>query len=248
MLVKQAWKLLQSPSSVLAQLYKVRYHSSCDFLHAPTGNRQSWAWQGVLEGRKLLLKGLRWQVGCGTCIRILDDLWLPTSPPSSLSLLPGITLDNPFVASLINPLTRSWDRDLLQAFFSPDNIKWILSIPIPLTPKPDRLIWHYSETGQYTVKSGYHLLSDERAELFNTLPSHLDSRFWKVLWSLPVPAKLRVFLWRVVRGFLPCLAVLHAKTLCESSECPVCSEEIESISHCLFDCRVARGVWEGSTP
>ncbi|CAL1354783.1 unnamed protein product [Linum trigynum] len=243
MLAKQAWKLLLAPTSTLARMYKARYHPHCDFLHTTTGSRPSWAWQGVLAGRELLLKGLRWQVGCGTAIRILEDPWLPTSPPSSPSLLPGVHLPSLYVASLIDPLTRQWNIQLLQSYFTLASVHSILSIPIPLTPRPDRYIWHYSKTGQYSVKSGYHLLSDVRSELFNTLPPHLDARFWKWLWSLPVPPKLKFFLWRVVRGFLPCLAVLHTKNLSDSNVCSVCTDGVESISHCLFDCRVARAVW-----
>ncbi|CAL1395980.1 unnamed protein product [Linum trigynum] len=90
MLAKQVWKILMSPTSTLAKMYKARYHPHCSFLNATTGTRPSWVWQGILEGRKLLCKGLRWQVGCGTSIRILDDPWLPTSPPSSPVLLPRV--------------------------------------------------------------------------------------------------------------------------------------------------------------
>ncbi|CAL1353300.1 unnamed protein product [Linum trigynum] len=243
MLAKQAWKILQSPSAMLAKMYKARYHPQGSFLNAPTGTRPSWAWQGVLEGRKLLCKGLQWQVGSGTAIRILDDPWLPTSPPSSPILLPGVQLTDQFVASLINPLSRTWNKDLLCNYFTNDSVKLILSIPLPSSPRTDKYIWHYSDTGEYTVKSGYHLLSEERAEMFSNLPPHLDSQFWKTLWSLPIPPKLKFFLWRVVRGFLPCQEILQLKSLCDLNECPVCSSGIESISHCLFECRVARGVW-----
>ncbi|CAL1352559.1 unnamed protein product [Linum trigynum] len=243
MLAKQAWKILQDPNSLLARLYKARYHPSSDFLSAPAGCRPSWAWQGVLEGRGLLKRGLRWQVGCGTAIRILEDPWLPSSPPSVPLLLPGIILENQFVASLIHPLTRTWNGELLRASFTAESVQWILSIPLPSSPRPDKLIWHYSATGQYTVKTGYQLLSSARHLEFDPLPPFLTSQFWKVLWNLPIPPKLKVFLWRVVRGFLPMRQILQGKSLSDTSTCPVCSAAVETISHCFFDCRVARGIW-----
>ncbi|CAL1353631.1 unnamed protein product [Linum trigynum] len=243
MLGKQAWKILQDPASLLARLYKARYHPSADFLNASAGSRPSWAWQGVLEGRALLKRGLRWQIGCGTAVRILDDPWLPSSPPSSPMLLPGVILQNQFVASLIHPLTRTWNSELIRASFEAESVQWILSIPLPSAPRPDKLIWHFSATGQYTVKTGYHLLSSGRHLEFDPLPPFLNQQFWKFLWNLPIPPKLKVFLWRVVRGFLPMRQILKGKSLCDTDTCLVCSAAVESISHCFFDCRIARGLW-----
>ncbi|CAI0560493.1 unnamed protein product [Linum tenue] len=91
LLAKQAWRVLQNPASTLAHLYRARYHPNSSFLEAKVGSRPSWAWQGLLAGRDLLLRGLRWRVGDGVRIRILTDKWLPSDPPSSPTLLAGIS-------------------------------------------------------------------------------------------------------------------------------------------------------------
>ncbi|CAL1402678.1 unnamed protein product [Linum trigynum] len=119
-----------------------------------------------------------------------------------------------------------------------------LHFVVSSSPLPDKLIWHYSSNGVYNVKSGYQVLLEDRAASFDPLPHHLDSKFWKCLWNLPIPPKLKIFLWRLVRGFLPLCTVLKQKTLCDVDTCPICSVEAETFSHCFFNCRIARGLWE----
>ncbi|CAL1394015.1 unnamed protein product [Linum trigynum] len=135
MLAKQVWRMLRQPDSLLARRYKDKYFPSTSLLHARAGYRASWAWQGILAGRDLLIRGLRWQVGTGSSILVSDDNWLPTSttPPSSPKLLPGCYPASPFVSSLIGQDTGEWCLSLLQVLFDVSTVKLILSIPLPQT-------------------------------------------------------------------------------------------------------------------
>ncbi|CAL1376561.1 unnamed protein product [Linum trigynum] len=161
LLAKQAWRVLLNPSSHIARIYKARYHPVHDFLNASAGSRPSWAWQGVLEGRDLLKRGLRWQVGDGSQIWLLQDNWLPSSPPSCPKLRPGLHSFPSRISELICPNSHSWKKDLLVSLFMPESVDLILAIPLPVSHSFDSLIWHYDSSGAYTVKSGYHLLSNE---------------------------------------------------------------------------------------
>ncbi|CAL1352018.1 unnamed protein product [Linum trigynum] len=244
LLAKQAWRLLQMPDSPIAVLYKARYHPSTSILTSEVGSRASWAWQGILEGRDLLARGLRWRIGNGAVVRILTDKWLPSSPPSSPSLLPTASMSYTFVSELICPQSHSWKVAVLQDLFTVESVELILSIPLPNQLIPDKLVWHYSVSGEYTVKTGYQLLSSELNRTHPPRDLPYDKRFWKFLWQLPVPPKLRVFCWRVARGFLPVRAVLHYKRLVDDNVCPICSNGIESILHSFLHCRVAVELWE----
>jgi len=64
---------------------------------------------------------------------------------------------NSLVASLIDPLTRNWNFDLLQEVFQHEEALVISNIPLcPLQP-PDRLIWRGTTNGVFTVCSACHL-------------------------------------------------------------------------------------------
>ncbi|CAL1413360.1 unnamed protein product [Linum trigynum] len=243
LLAKQAWRVLMNPDSTLASLYRARYHPHTSFLEATPGPRPSWAWQGMLAGRDLLIRGLRWRIGDGTTVQVLADKWLPSNPPSIPLLQPHINFCPVLVSELICPFSRSWNVDLLTSLFLPESVSLILSIPLLLQASPDKLIWHHSPTGEYTVKTGYHVLTDELLSVHPPAPLPYDCRFWKVLWSLPLPPKLKFFWWRVVRGFLPVRAVLQVKRLVTDNTCPICSEGAETIGHSFLHCRVAVELW-----
>ncbi|CAL1361463.1 unnamed protein product [Linum trigynum] len=243
LLAKQAWRILDNPTSTLARIYQARYHPHRSFLEATAGPHPSWAWQGILTGRDLLRRGLRWQVGSGNQIHTLTDNWLPSSPPSPPVLKPGLNDCPPLVSDLICHTSHSWRKDLLLSLFTLESVDLILSIPLPTSVSTDRLIWHYSSSGLYTVKTGYHLLASEYDLHHPPTVLPFDTRFWKFLWSIPVPPKLKFFFWRAVRGFLPLQIVLFTKTLVSDTICPICSREPESFSHFFFSCRVAQGPW-----
>jgi hypothetical protein len=42
-------------------------------------------------------------------------------------------------------------------------------------------------------------------------------KLWKRLWSLNVPAKIKIFGWRVLHGLIPCLGVLANRHIAQSS-------------------------------
>ncbi|XP_071724703.1 uncharacterized mitochondrial protein AtMg00310-like [Rutidosis leptorrhynchoides] len=76
MLGKQAWRLIQNPTSLWATLFKGLYFHSQDFLTASKGTRSSWGWQSILMGRDSISSKLQWSAGDGMNIRIQEDRWL----------------------------------------------------------------------------------------------------------------------------------------------------------------------------
>ena len=70
LLAKQAWKVLQSPNSLIAQVLKSKYFDNKDFLDAELGSRPSYGWRSLLHGRSLLKKGLRKEIGNCKSLRL----------------------------------------------------------------------------------------------------------------------------------------------------------------------------------
>lgn len=81
LLAKQAWRVIQKPSSLLSRLYKGRYHRSSTFLESVCGKNPSYGWRSIQAGKNLLQKGLRVRVDNGKETNVWLDHWLPTLPP-----------------------------------------------------------------------------------------------------------------------------------------------------------------------
>uniref|UniRef100_A0A803NSB0 Reverse transcriptase domain-containing protein n=1 Tax=Cannabis sativa TaxID=3483 RepID=A0A803NSB0_CANSA len=70
------------------------------------------------------------------------------------------------------------------------------------------------------------------------------SAFWKTLWSLKLPPKIKNLMWRAGSNCLPTLSQLASKHVPVNTRCPLCEEMDETITHFLLTCRVVIKVWE----
>lgn len=50
----------------------------------------------------------------------------------------------------------------MQKKFIGSDVQHILSIPLLRSMHEDKLIWHYEKDGEYSVKSAYHVLSNQK--------------------------------------------------------------------------------------
>ncbi|KAE8804808.1 hypothetical protein D1007_19226 [Hordeum vulgare] len=66
---------------------------------------------------------------------------------------------------------------------------------------------------------------------------------WKKLWGIKVPAKLRIFAWRLARASLPRGQERARRHMTEDALCPICQLAYDSWRHALLDCDMARSVW-----
>ena len=64
----------------------------------------------------------------------------------------------------------------------------------------------------------------------------MDPAFWKKLWDLNVPAKVRNFLWRASMGFLPTTDMLAPKYVSTGRLCHMCKPVGESVMHAIVMC------------
>ena len=118
LLAKQAWRQLHDKSSLFYWVFKARFFPNCSILEAPDSAKGSYAWRSTLYGREALKKGARWRVGNGEDIRIWGYAWLPSKESPRLVNPVGINFPEIRVSSLINPLTQSWNDELLRGLFS----------------------------------------------------------------------------------------------------------------------------------
>ena len=77
MLAKQGWRLVCYPDSLVARILRAKYSPNGKFLEATAGNNASYTWKSIVEGKKVLEKGLVWKVELGGTIDIWKDPWIP---------------------------------------------------------------------------------------------------------------------------------------------------------------------------
>ncbi|KAM6564495.1 hypothetical protein CsatB_024493 [Cannabis sativa] len=241
LLAKQAWRLLESPNSLLSRILHHRYFLHGSLLSAGLGNCPSLTWRSIVWGKELLVKGLRWRVGTGTQINCKTDPWLPGH--TDFTPFSFIGTDSSLqVADLINS-HRQWDFSAVAANFGQADIDRILSIPLSIFPKADILIWNGTNTGCYSVKSGYYF-ANSLAEQQDTGSSNTYEHWWSKFWKLQLPSKLRIFVWKVFHNVLPVASELNRRHIAASPYCPLCKLQQETIPHALFLCSRAKEVWK----
>ncbi|KAK9996914.1 hypothetical protein SO802_021600 [Lithocarpus litseifolius] len=70
--------------------------------------------------------------------------------------------------------------------------------------------------------------------------------FWRKMWSLPVPHKIRHFVWRSCRDILPMKTNLMRRKVVQDGICGQCRNKEETLGHVLWNCQKARETWEYS--
>lgn len=197
-------------------------------------------WQGLLTASKSLTNGYRWEVGNGKDICATKDRWLRGKLDFQVENSHMYADRADRVADYIHNDSKTWNVDLVLESFLPEDAKAILSIPIPQRDVSDRLVWVGSSTGIYTAKEGYRFWLNQHVNGSN-VPY---SEGWKRLWSLFVPHKIKIFLWRFCRNTILVRMKLSAKGIRLPITCPMCSVDVEHLLHLFFDCRFAKKCWD----
>ncbi|KAA3468919.1 Zinc finger CCCH domain-containing protein 7 [Gossypium australe] len=245
LLAKQIWRILTQPKCLLAKVLKARYYPHSDILTANVGSYPSFTWRSICSARELVENGLLWWVGSGPDINIWNDPWLPGKENNRVSIqqiFPNWTTVN----QLIICGTFTWNEELLYNIFDADTVKRILSIPIAGGRSEDLRVWKYEGSGEYTVKSGYRVLSTEHLQNTTVTISDgvIESKFYNSLWALHIPAKIKIYIWRLSNNFLPHLCNLVRRKLCVEIVCPLCKKGPEDADYLMWSCEVLQSVWK----
>ena len=93
---------------------------------------------------------------------------------------------------------RTWNQNMLQQHFLSFEADQIKIVSLCWTVQKDCLIWPACNSGEYSVKTGYKLLCEEENSSVASSSDRLKhDLFWKCIWKLCIPNKIKMFLWRV---------------------------------------------------
>ena len=79
-----------------------------------------------------------------------------------------------------------------------------MSIPLPISPKSDKLIWTLDSKGLFSVKSAYRISVDQEAN-----PSQAEVP-WKKLWKARLPERIKCSFGGLVTVLSPPMKICHA--------------------------------------
>ena len=74
----------------------------------------------------------------------------------------------------------------------------------------DEVVWAYTPKEKFTVHSAYKIALDKAMNSRVCEPSNADThrKFWRKIWSLNMPNKVKSYAWRACRNVLPTKANL----------------------------------------
>ncbi|KAH9671373.1 reverse transcriptase domain-containing protein [Citrus sinensis] len=95
-----------------------------------------------------------------------------------------------------------WRESLIQQHFNFEDAELISRIQLLSSPKPNQILWHYDKKGNYSVNSGYQIaMRIKHPDWPSSSSSNLGQ--WNLIWSLELPEKIKIFMWKATRNFLP---------------------------------------------
>ena len=187
---------------------------------------------------------MMWRVGDGNQIRVFHDKWIPGCfLTSAVSRTPGFE-DDSTISSLINQITREWDVQQIDLKIAPFMAQKIKAIPPCRSMLRDCTVWLRTRDGNYSVKTSYQLLveSENRGEASGSNSDNLRS-FWKGIWKMRIPNKIKIFCWGACTESLPTLANLHRRKVVTSPLCSSCGTSRETVLHALWECNQVQACW-----
>ena len=246
LLARQAWRLLEFPNSLCAQVLKAKYYPNGILTDTVfTGNGSS-TWHAIEYGLELLKKGIIWRVGNGASIRAWRDPWIPRNHQ-----LRPITARRRcrlrWVADFIDP-NGSWNMALVRQHFLHVDVAEIIKIKPSTRNQEDFLAWHPEKRGMFTMRNAYGMALDEKmCNKSSGTSSNNPSGYrpdWKLIWQCPVPPKVRIFSWKLASNALATQENMCRRDMEEDPTCTVCGQEPEDAFHALLRCPHARELLE----
>ncbi|XP_074374181.1 uncharacterized protein LOC141714567 [Apium graveolens] len=186
--------------------------------------------------REVLRQGCSRSIGTGDDTFVWKVSWLPCTENGYVTTSMPYELENVKVSNLMTSPERGWDDEVLTDIFNDRDVCLINQIPLSSLDRHGSWFWLFDEKGDFIVKSYYRRLVGE----YDTS----DALFWKNVWALLIPGKIKVMLWRECRSCLPTVMALHGKRVNIERKCSWCRVGDEDSVHVLFGYSFTQQVWE----
>ncbi|OMO73216.1 reverse transcriptase [Corchorus capsularis] len=188
----------------------------------------------------------------GEQTNIWEHSWIPDLNGATLKYTPEVEEQLPRkVNEIMDAESRSWQLESIAHRISEEEAEAILEVPINDTGGDDEMIWRHEKNGKFTVRSAYHMYKETEDRRLIQMPSSshtIPEKFWKFIWSIFCPNKIKNFLWKVGANIVPTMENLFKKKVIGNPLCTICNEKAKTVEHLLLLCPWTEHVWfEGCT-
>ncbi|GMY34274.1 hypothetical protein FCV25MIE_29516, partial [Fagus crenata] len=150
------------------------------------------------------------------------------------------TLRDEWVSELIDSDRGSWNLLVMHEVFEAACVSRIQQVPLSTLHSNDSPMWKANNLGVFTVKSAYHFKPTSSRDEGSSSNRTQYRQFWKALWKLKVPNKVKIHLWRACLNALPTRWALRHRRVLSDPICPICNGEDKTTTHALWTCLYAR--------
>lgn len=88
------------------------------------------------------------------------------------------------------------------------------------------------------------LAADEANTNLSSSSSNSSQSFWKKIWKIQAPNKVRHFIWRAAKDSLPIKQNLKSQHILMDKTCTQCDDHQETLMNSLWLCDHAQSVWK----
>ena len=150
-----------------------------------------------LEGG-IFNQGIQWNIQNGKSAQFWWDFWLSSETCGSLISSTLTKAEFSLLVADVHPFWEEWHFEKLSFVLLDFIINEIYAIPLSLNPNfEDKIIWAFSPTGFFSLKSAYILAKGLSLTL---LPNRVDSTW---IWKTCTTPRIHFFVWLCFHNSLP---------------------------------------------
>ena len=241
-LAKLGWRLLTEPNALWARILRSKYcEDRCDIDMFKEKANCSNAWHGIMSSIDIVRKGLSMTVGNGERTFFWHHRWATSTPLIDMANpKPPLSAQDKTVKELWDP-NVGWKLEEFAEFIPPKVVQEVLAHELVEDEDTvDEVYWNGSPSGGFSITSAMEIVR-------NDVHCEVTDKSWQMLWKIPAPQRVRMFLWLAFQDRLMTNANRFLRNLTEDPRCYVCGEVEENSEHIIRDCPAARVVWSKIT-
>ncbi|XP_075658750.1 putative mitochondrial protein AtMg00310 [Castanea sativa] len=154
LLAKLSWMVASGNQSIYMEVLRAKYKVKEDWLRANSRKSSSPTWKAIERAKILIEKGACFLLEDGKFIDVWANPWVPWIEDFKPTPRIEDYYQLPIKAHhLLDHTSNAWNEDMVKEVFESVAAQAILTIPIPHSPRQDKLIWLPDSKGAFFVRS-----------------------------------------------------------------------------------------------